>query len=225
MTENDPIPESENEPIPADAPADGAIVEAAVELSPDEQSAATDDWMTGDVDAALAAVASLSELMPEREAEAQARADSRQSAATFEPEMPMPPLTTLRRGQLGSVVPALLLIGFGAWLTLTTTGGAPPDAMLVAGVVIGGIVLTLLAQWLGTGRWSRGVVFFALLILLVTGVVVFSVQPGGIDLGRGYPLLAVAVGLAMVLAGFLARPVNPGWSRPARCWFWRGSVD
>ncbi|MFN8565239.1 MAG: hypothetical protein U0703_27260 [Anaerolineae bacterium] len=223
MTENDPIPESENEPIPADAPADGAIVEAAVELSPDEQSAATDDWMTGDVDAALAAVASLSELMPEREAEAQARADSRQSAATFEPEMPMPPLTTLRRGQLGSVVPALLLIGFGAWLTLTTTGGAPPDAMLVAGVVIGGIVLTLLAQWArGAGRvgWCS-----SLLILLVTGVVVFSVQPGGIDLGRGYPLLAVAVGLAMVLAGFLARPVNPGWSRPARCWFWRGSVD
>ncbi|MCZ2097345.1 MAG: hypothetical protein LC121_14000 [Anaerolineae bacterium] len=121
----------------------------------------------------------------------------------------MPPLMTLRRGQLGSVIPALLLIGFGAWLTLTTTGGTPPDPLLVAGVVVGGIVLTLLAQWLGSGRWSRGVIFFALLIVLIAGVAVFSVQPGGIDLGRGYPLLIAALGLAMMLSGILARPVTP----------------
>ena len=79
----------------------------------------------------------------------------------------MPPLTTLKRGQLGSVVPALLLIGLGAWLTLTTTSGTPPDPLLVAAVVVGGIVVSLLAQWLGTGRWSRGALFFALLLLLV----------------------------------------------------------
>ena len=126
--------------------------------------------MLGDIDAALAAVASLSEMMPEREAEAQARADSQQGTPTFVPEMPMPPLTTLKRGQLGSIVPALLLIGFGAWLTLTTTSGTPPDPLLVAGRDRRrDHAVTLLAQWIGTGRWSRGVLFFALLVLLVGG--------------------------------------------------------
>src|SRR5262249_39737355 len=113
-----------------------------------------------------------------------------------------------KRGQLGSIVPALLLIGFGGWLTLTTTSGLPPNPSLVALVVVGGIVLSLLAQWLGTGRWSRGALFFALLVLLIAGVVVFSLQPRGMDLLRGYPLLIVALGLAMVLAGLLARPVS-----------------
>jgi hypothetical protein len=168
-----------------------------------------DDWMPGDIDAALAAVATLSEIMTDREAEAQARADAKQpTAPTFVPEMPLPPLTTLKRGQLGSIVPALLLIGLGAWLTLTTTGGNPPDPMLVTVIVIAGLVVTLLAQWLGTRRWSRGVLFFALLVLLVAGVVAFAVQPTGIDLLRGYPLLLVAPGLAMVLTGVLARPLN-----------------
>ncbi len=154
-------------------------------------------------------MASLSEMMPEGEAEAEARADARESAPTFVPEMHMPPLMTLRRGQIGSVVPALLLIGLGAWLTLTTTNGSPPDPGLVAVLVVGGIVVSLLAEWLSSGRWSRGVLFFALAVLLVAGVVAFSVQPNGIDLGRGYPLLLVALGLALVLAGFLARPLNP----------------
>ncbi len=171
-------------------------------------SAPADDWMMGDIDAALAAVATLSEIMPEREAEAEARADARQSAPTFIPEMKMPPLTTLKRGQLGSIIPALLLIGLGAWLTVTTTSGAPPDALLVAALVVGGIAVSLLAQWLGSGRWLRGALFLALVVLLVAGVGFFSVQPAGIDLQRGYPLLLVAVGLAAALSGLLARPVN-----------------
>lgn len=218
MNEIDPTPEPENEPLSADQPVDDSISDVTVEVSADDSGAEVpadpettqaEDWSLGDIDAALAAVASLSDLMPEREAEAEARADSRQSGLSFVPEMPMPPLATLKRGQLGSVVPALLLIGFGAWLTLTTTGGAPPDPPLVAAVVVGGLVLTLLAQWLGAGRWSRGVVFFAVLIVLGAGVIVFSTQPGGLDLGRGYPLLIVAAGLSMAAAGFLARPISP----------------
>ncbi|MEO8396619.1 MAG: hypothetical protein ABI700_26740, partial [Chloroflexota bacterium] len=167
-----------------------------------------EDWNLGDIDAALAAVASLSEIMPEREAELQARADARQGKPSFVPEMNMPPLATLKRGQLGSIIPALLLIGFGGWLTVTTTSSTPPAPLLVALVIIGGIVLSLLAQWLGTGRWSRGVLFFALLALLVAGVIAFSLQPQGLDFLRGWPLLIVALGLAMVLSGLLARPLN-----------------
>ena len=181
---------------------------AGIEDSPAAVSLPAEDWNLGDIDAALAAVASLSEMMPDREAEAQARADAKQGKPTFVPEMKMPPLATLKRGQLGSIVPALLLIGFGAWLTLTTTSGTPPAPLLVAGVIVGGVVLSLLAQWLGTGRWSRGALFFALLVLLFAGVIVYSVQPNGIDLLRGWPLLIVALGLAIVLAGLLARPFN-----------------
>jgi hypothetical protein len=185
---------------------DAAMEANAAEAAP---SPLDEEWLPGDIDAALAAVASLSEMMPEREAEAQARADATQGAPTFVPEMPMPPLGTLKRGQPGSIVPALLLIGIGGWLTLTTTSGASPDPLVIAGVIGGGIMLTLLAQWIGTGRWSRGTLFFGLLVLLAAGVIAFSLQPNGIDMVRGYPLLMVALGVALVLAGFLARPANP----------------
>lgn len=192
------------EPVSDYQPADPVVLNTAVlDIGPP-----ADDWMPGDIDAALAAVATLSEIMTDREAEAQARADAKQSAPTFVPEMALPPLTTLKRGQLGSIVPALLLIALGAWLTLTTTGGNPPDPALVAALVVAGLVVTGLAQWLGTRRWSRGVLFFALLVLLLAGIIAYATQPAGIDLLRGYPLLLVAPGLAMVLTGILARPLN-----------------
>ena len=185
------------------------VVETVEEAPLTQETPLTDeDWLLGDIDAALAAVESFNEIMPEGEAIEEARADAREAQPRFVPEMKLPPLATLKRGSLGSIIPALLLIGIGAWLTLTTTSGTPPDPLLLAAVIVGGIVLTLLAQWLGSGRWSRGVLFFALLVVLVTGVLVFSVQPNGVELGRSYPLLLVALGLATVLAGFLARPVS-----------------
>ncbi len=194
-------PEAESASEPESEPDAAVVVETQI---------VSEDWLPGssDIDAALAAVASLSEIMPEREAEAEARADARQSAPTFVPEMSMPPLTTLKRGQLGSLVPALLLIALGAWLTITTTSGTPPNPLLVSAAVVGGLILTLLAEWLGTGRWSRGLLFFALIVLFFTGVIAFSIQPQGIDLQRGYPLLIAAIGLALLLVGLLARPVN-----------------
>jgi hypothetical protein len=198
------IAEVEDEPLSQVEPVEPVVLNTAMlDIGPP-----ADDWMPGDIDAALAAVATLSEIMTDREAEAQARADAKQSASTFVSGTALPPLTTLKRGQLGSIVPALLLIGFGAWLTLTTTGGNPPDPLLVASVVVGGLVLTLLAQWLGTRRWSRGVLFFALFVLFVAGLIAYATQPTGIDLRQGYPLLLVAPGLAMVLTGVLSRPLN-----------------
>ncbi len=219
MTENELLPESENdEPVgstepadqaePLDDPAESGEPEAEVSLVEEEIVVSDDgligqDWSLGDIDAALAAVASLSELSSDAEVDLH-----EQAAPTFVPEMSMPPLTTLKRGQLGSLVPALLLIGLGAWLTLTTTTGAPPAPLVVAGAVIGGLVVTLLAYWISSGRWSRGALFFALVVLLVAGVIGFSLQPNGLNLTRAYPLLIVAVGLALVLDGLLARPAN-----------------
>jgi hypothetical protein len=160
-----------------------------------------EDEYEEEVDSSLA-VASVSDVTAEREAEREF------VLPAFEPSLPMPPMTTLRRGQLGSLAPALLLIGIGAWLTLTTTAGTPPDGLLVAAVVIGAFVVTLLAQWIGSGRWGRGYLFFAVLILLVAGLFAYSLQPGGISLVRGWPLLMLALGIAVVLSGILARPVN-----------------
>lgn len=151
-------------------------------------------------DSALA-VASVSDVTAQREAEREF------VLPAFEPALPMPPMTRLRRGRLGSIVPALVLIAIGAWLTLTTTAGAPPDPLLVAGAAVGGLVLTLLAQWIATRRWGRGYLFFALLIVLVAGILIFSVQPGGLSLVRGWPLLVIALGLAVILSGLLSRPV------------------
>jgi hypothetical protein len=153
-----------------------------------------------ETDSALA-VASVSDAAAQREAEREF------VLPAFEPALPMPPMSRLRRGRLGSLVPALVLIALGAWLTLTTTAGTPPDPALVAGAAVGGLVLTLLAQWIATGRWGRGYLFFALLIVLLAGILVFSTQPGGLSLVRGWPLLVIAVGLAVILSGLLSRPV------------------
>ena len=147
-------------------------------------------------------VASVSDVTAEREAAQEF------VLPTFEPALPMPPMTTLRRGHLGSLIPGLLLIGIGAWLTLTTTAGTPPDSLLVAAVAIGALVITLLAQWLGSGRWGRGYLFFAVAILVIAGLVAYSIQPGGISLVRGWPLLILGLGLAVVFSGLLARPAN-----------------
>src|SRR4051812_28977266 len=111
MIEDDltPTPETDTPAEPAAEPRSAA--EASPYTFADDAEAPAQDWVLGDIDAALAAVAWLSEIMPEREAEAEARADAKRSAPTFVPKMQMPPLATLKRGQLGSVVPALLLIG------------------------------------------------------------------------------------------------------------------
>ncbi|MEP7291885.1 MAG: hypothetical protein ABI835_08870 [Chloroflexota bacterium] len=223
--ERDLTPESDDLPKRAASyPLDDDTLISEIETSNVPPLPPVDDWMMGDIDVALAAVASLSEIMPEREAEAEARADAKKSAPTFVPAMQLPPLATLKRGRLGSLVPALLLIGLGAWLTLTTTAGTPPDPLLTAALVGGVIVVSLLAHWLGTGRWSRGLLFFALLALLVVGVIVFTMQPNAVEPKRAYPLLLVALGAAVGLAGLLARPFNPRLTLPGGLLVLAGAV-
>lgn len=175
--------------------------------APDEQ----DDWFPGDVDEALAAVAALSEIMPDTEADEQARDDAKALARTpkVASTLPAPPLFALKRGSLGSIVPALLLIGGGAYLTLTLASGGTVDPLLVALGAFAAFVISLFAAWIASGRWHRGLAFFALLLLLVGGVVVFALQPTGIDLTRAYPLLLAAAGVAFVLVGVIARPAQP----------------
>jgi hypothetical protein len=161
-----------------------------------------------DIDAALAAVASLSDVAAEQEMAAQARADARLAASSgaVSYALPLPPLLTLRRGHLASLLPALLLIGLGAWLTLANTAGTPPDASLVLLVGAGGVIVMLLVYWLSSGRWARGALFVALSVLISAGIFGLSLGPNGLDLVQNWPLLVVGVGAAVGLTALLGRP-------------------
>lgn len=163
-----------------------------------------------DIDAALAAVASLSDVAAEQEVAALARADARLavSAGAVSYALPLPPLLTLRRGHLASLLPALLLIGLGAWLTLANTAGTPPDPSLVLLVGAGGVILMLLVYWLSSGRWARGALFVALTVLISAGIFGLSLGPNGLDLVQNWPLLVVGVGAAVGLTALLGRPAD-----------------
>ncbi len=184
---------------------------------------AVDDF---DIEGALAAVSSLSDMLAEEEAaeqarlaqaEAQARASAERQSRLEHPELffPMPPPATLYRGHVASVVPALLLILTGTWLTFTLTTSTPPSPALIAVVAAGGIAVTLLVRWLSSGRWARGALFFALLPLLSGLTVVYLLQPSTPGLVRGWPLLLVAIGAAFLLAGLMGHPIDRRMLFPA----------
>jgi hypothetical protein len=228
--ERDLTPESGNEPddelryappapvneapeaVEADEPDDE---QPAAEISPDSNMSVTDDM---DIEAALAAVSTLSDMLAEQEAaeqariaqiEAEAQAAAERQARLEHPEQffPVPPMLVLHRGQMASVIPALVLIGVGAWLTFTlTTAKTAPDPTLTFGVAIGGIALVLLARWLTSGRWTRGALFGGLALLLGGGALIYLLQPVSPGLIQGWPLLLVGVGLAAVLTGLIAIP-------------------
>ncbi|MCB9457461.1 MAG: hypothetical protein H6671_15865 [Anaerolineaceae bacterium] len=200
--------------------------EAEAEAVPDSVAEAEDtppESHPVDIAAALAAVSSLGDYVAEQEAaeqariaevEAEERAAEEAQARLDYPErfFPFPPQVTLQRGQMASVVPALLLIAIGGWLTFTlTTTQSPPDTGLLLALGVGGAALTLAAYWLtASGGWARGILFFALSALLVGGVGVFLLQPASPGLLNGWPLLAAAWGLAFVLSGLLGRPTERG---------------
>jgi hypothetical protein len=179
-----------------------------------------------DIEGALAAVSSLSDMLAEEEAaeqtrlaqaEAQARTVAEQQARVEHPELffPMPLPVTLYRGHVASVVPALLLILTGAWLTFTLTTSTPPDPALLAVIVSGSIAVTLLVRWLASGRWARGTLFFALLLLFIGLTIMYLMQPSAPGLVQGWPLLLVAVGAACLLAGLMGQPVDRRMLLPA----------
>jgi len=187
------------------------------EVSTDINLAVTDDM---DIEAALAAVSTLSDMLAEQEAaeqariaqaEAEAQAAAERQARLEHPEQffPVPPMSVLHRGQMASVLPALLLIGVGAWLTfILTTTKTMPDTSLILGISMGGLALVLLVRWLTAGRWTQGVLFDSLAVLLSAGLLVYLLQPASPGLMAGWPLLLVVLGIALALTGLLAFPRN-----------------
>jgi len=171
-----------------------------------------------DIEAALAAVSTLSDMLAEQEAAEQARiaqaeaevqAAAERQARLEHPEQffPVPPLSTLHRGQMASVVPALLLIAIGAWLTFTLTiSKTVPDAGLLLGIGLGSLGLTLLVRWLTAARWTHGSLFDGLALLFSAAILIFLLQPFSPGLAQGWPLLLVGIGLSAAVTGFLAFP-------------------
>jgi hypothetical protein len=205
---------------PVDAEADVVRVEAARfdDLPP---------LPSFDIDAALAAVSSLDAVLTEQEAEqarlaaleaarqeqieAEQRAEQERIRWIESYDFPRPPLTALRRGSLASILPALLLMGTGAYLTFALTLSAtPPSGGLVALLVGGAVGLTFLANWLASGRWARGSLFAGLLLIAGGALPFVAELPVWDVLGlvseRTWPLVGVALGMALFLAGVLARP-------------------
>lgn len=175
--------------------------------------ATSDDWMSGDdVDAALAAVASLS-MITDREADDLARSEGVETVqpvtrAAVGAGIPMPTPITLKRGQLASIIPALLLIAGGAYWTFVSTTGGQLDPLLILGGGVGIVLIALLFGWISSGRWSRGLLFLTLLILFTIGGVVVTLRTPGLDLPTAFPLLLAAPGLAFIFSAFLARPAS-----------------
>jgi hypothetical protein len=116
-----------------------------------------------------------------------------------------PPLMTIQRGQAASVVPAIVLMALGAWLTYALVSGAGVPAAQLPGLGMGAAGLMLLAQWLSSERWARGSFFMGALLLLGGMLLLYLLQPGSLG-SAGYPLLLGAVGLALLLTGIFTSP-------------------
>jgi hypothetical protein len=186
------------------APIDIPVVEAEA-TAPNEHE--------DDIDAALASVASLSDVLAEQALESEIQtaeftAVDLAPPAPVKPQarprlFPTPPASTLPRGSMASVVPALLLIGAGAWLTFAYSTNTPPEPVLIFAVALGGMALTLVARWVSAGRWARGTLFIVAALLLSALVLGFVAISGAMQF---YPLLLTAVGTAFWLTAQLARP-------------------
>jgi hypothetical protein len=170
-----------------------------------------------DIEAALAAVSTLSDMLAEQEAAEQARIAQAEAEAMAAEErrlrlehperfFPVPPPVVLRRGQMASVLPALILIALGAWLTFAFTTGAPPDGGLVTLALGGALVIVLAGRWLSSGRWARGSLFLALALTGVGGALALLAVPGSPGAARGWPLMLIGLGAAFFLTAALAAP-------------------
>jgi hypothetical protein len=181
----------------------------------DDNRSSSYDTFSLDIDAALAAVTSLSDIVAEREAEESAeQARIETEAAEEQARMewaesyvfPRPSLTRMERGQLSSVIPAILLIVSGAYLTFALTlSDTPPSPGIVTLIVCGVVGITLLSHWLSSGRWARGALFLGLALLFTGGVVYIGTI---LPVASNWTLLVGALGLAVALSGLLGRPLS-----------------
>lgn len=237
-TEPTPIEDDNLEALPEsvdaiiDAESDESLLESYVDADANDIESETsidddimdiiddsDDMMGDalDIDAALASVGTLEEELAEREAqeqaereyiEAQRQAEAEEAQRRASHYFPRPPLLSLKRGEMASVIPALVLMAFGAWLTMTlTTNDGKLNESLTLVLGMASIGLILVTQWMTSERWSRGTGFLGLTLLLSSGLMVFLANDAQLGY-EGYPLVIVILGLSMLLIQFLSQPIG-----------------
>lgn len=205
-----------DQPNPETEPQDDSYTEYEADDTAYVESEFADDLYVRDdsldIDAALAAVSSLSDLMAEREvqeaaeqreiiAEQQIQQERVQRQASY--VFPRPAAIKLQPGSPASVIPALLLIAAGAYLTFALTlSDTPPAPGLVILMMSGVAGLTLLGHWLASGRWARGSLFAGLLLPGIGAALYLSAS-----LPVWFVMTGV-LGLAILLTGLLAKPAS-----------------
>jgi len=222
MNEQNSDPRDEN-PISVDEPIDTDDDSLVVDdTTPDEDESIDESVEPSnpqdemDVDAALAAVSQLTLLTDEAQeddapvdADYTPIADDEETVVEIVDEFEIPRDVTMRRGQLSSILPAVTLIILGGWLTFTlTTSSVAPSAGLLLSVVLIGIGVVFLSQWLTSARWSRGNFFVGTSILLIGGIQ-FYLSQVTTAVTSGWALWIVAVGIALFGAGYLTLPRLP----------------
>lgn len=203
---------------------DGEGTEAIEETAPLDDALLSDEL---DIEAALASVVALDHALAEHtaaeieeaerlQAEAGAieqvnqalREEAERRAAYSLPRPPM--IATIQRGQAASVIPALLLMAIGAWLTFSLTNtGESLHAGTVAIIAMGGLGLSMLAYWFTSRRWARGAFTTGLALLLCALVALFLSQSQ--DYGAdGWPLFVIASAVTVLLSAFVSPRVGEG---------------
>jgi hypothetical protein len=231
---DEPVVDEADDDQPGDEIEDGEQEDTGVDDEEEIEVADAEDVPNGvllgdelDIEAALASVVSLSDALAEHaaaeteeterlEAEAEAieqvnqvlREEAERRAAYSLPRPPM--ISTIQRGQGASVVPAILLMVIGAWLTFTlTTSDAPPPTGTVVMVVMGSLGLSMLAYWFTSRRWARGAFVSGMTLVLFTLVALYLTQSD--ELGAdGWPLFVIAGAVAILLGAFVSPRVSEG---------------
>jgi hypothetical protein len=168
-----------------------------------------------DIDAALAALGSLDDVMSKQaaaeaaereriEAERRAEEEYRRWAESY--RFARPGMARVQAGRPASIVPALGLMALGALLTFGSALDIPPVsaqqtaalALLIAGA-------SLLSYWLTARRWARGALFSGL-CALGGGVLVGLPTVSLLALPVSAPWMVL--GAALALTGGLSRPTS-----------------
>lgn len=207
MTNDQLTPETEHDPMmrPDELPSaqiDGPTALESDDLPPFDGAL--------DIDAALAAIGSLDEILAQREADEAFEREHLQQEAQREAErlqwiesyqFPHPPQLKLQRGGLASVLPALALSALGIYLTFALIFA--PESLtvdLIAALGGGVIGLMVFAHGLAAGRWARGSVFIGLLLIATSGAIL------ALPIGYPWPALLGAIGGVLIVTAILGRP-------------------
>lgn len=170
-----------------------------------------------DIDAALAAVDTLGEVVAAEQERKREEADRREAQRRADEEyrrwaesyvFRRPGMIRVQGGRVVTILPAVALMAIGAVLTLATASGQPMPWQTLFAAASAGISVSLLSYWLASGRWARGALFAALAVAIM-GLWVFADSLPDVELTWRLPV--IALGAAFAITGLIGRPRSSIW--------------